>query len=157
MSNNNFSTAIEDEYQIASLLIRWGHARDSDDWAILSGCFHDDATIHISWISGPAGATRTFISAQPWTATSLIYSRGFVFSICWKGGTTSGESSSAPLSMKKTVWSQSIRAAFRKTSSTIWSCPRFQHQPSFFAIASCAVVVRLRPTLSPPTVTRSAH
>jgi|SRR5215813_13727572 len=195
MSNNNFSTAIEDEHQIASLLIRWGHARDSDDWEILSGCFHDDATIHISWITGPAqdfiarsrtmaaarkpgdhtkhlisapgsgsvetahsaGATRTFISAQPWTATSLIYSRGFVFSICGKGGTTSGESSSAPLSMKKTVWSQSIRAAFRKTSSTIWSCPRFQHQPSFCAIASCAVVVRLRPTLSPPTVTRSVH
>jgi len=54
MSNNNFSTAIEDEHQIASLLIRWGHARDSDDWEILSGCFHDDATIHISWITGPA-------------------------------------------------------------------------------------------------------
>src|SRR5262245_47449980 len=54
MSNNNLSTSIEDEYQIASLLIRWGHARDSDDWETLAGCFHDDATIHISWISGPA-------------------------------------------------------------------------------------------------------
>jgi hypothetical protein len=54
MSNNNLSTLIEDEHQIASLLMRWGHARDSDDWETLAGCFHDDATIHISWISGPA-------------------------------------------------------------------------------------------------------
>jgi 3-phenylpropionate/cinnamic acid dioxygenase small subunit len=54
MSNNNFSTTIEDAHQIASLLIRWGHARDSEDWETLAGCFHDDATIHISWISGPA-------------------------------------------------------------------------------------------------------
>ena len=54
MSNNNLPALIEDEHQIASLLIRWGHARDSDDWETLAGCFHDDATIHISWISGPA-------------------------------------------------------------------------------------------------------
>jgi 3-phenylpropionate/cinnamic acid dioxygenase small subunit len=53
MPNNNL-TLIEDEHQIASLLIRWGHARDSDDWETLAGCFHDAATIHISWISGPA-------------------------------------------------------------------------------------------------------
>ncbi len=48
------STLIEDEHQIASLLIRWGHARDSDDWETLAACFHDGATIHISWISGSA-------------------------------------------------------------------------------------------------------
>ena len=59
MSKNNLPTAIEDERQIASLLIRWGHARDSDDWETLAGCFHDDATIHISWISGSA---RDFIA-----------------------------------------------------------------------------------------------
>src|SRR5262245_1050988 len=68
MSNNNFSTAIEDEHQIASLLIRWGQARDSDDWETLSGCFHDDATIHISWISGPAqdfiARSRTMAAAR---------------------------------------------------------------------------------------------
>ena len=68
MSNNSFSTAIEDEHQIASLLIRWGHARDSDDWEILSGCFHDDATIHISWITGPAqdfiARSRTMAAAR---------------------------------------------------------------------------------------------
>jgi hypothetical protein len=54
MAHNDLSTLIEDEHQIASLLIRWGHARDSDDWETLAGCFHDDATIHISWISGSA-------------------------------------------------------------------------------------------------------
>jgi SnoaL-like domain len=46
MVNNNLSTLIEDDHQIASLLIRWGYARDSDDWETLAGCFHDDATIH---------------------------------------------------------------------------------------------------------------
>ncbi len=43
-----------DEHEIASLLMRWGHARDSDDWETLAACFHDDATIHISWMSGSA-------------------------------------------------------------------------------------------------------
>ncbi len=54
MANNNLSALTEDEHQIASLLIRWGHARDSDDWETLAECFHNDATIHISWISGLA-------------------------------------------------------------------------------------------------------
>jgi 3-phenylpropionate/cinnamic acid dioxygenase small subunit len=53
MTNNSIA-ALEAEHQIASLLIRWGHARDSQDWETLAACFHDDATIHISWISGPA-------------------------------------------------------------------------------------------------------
>lgn len=44
----------DDKHEIAGLLIRWGHARDSDDWETLAACFHDDATIHISWISAPA-------------------------------------------------------------------------------------------------------
>src|SRR5262245_28459676 len=57
--SNNLSTLIEDEHQIANLLIRWGHARDSDDWETLAECFHDDATIHISWISGLA---KDFVS-----------------------------------------------------------------------------------------------
>jgi hypothetical protein len=46
MSNNNLSTLIEDEHQIASPRMRWGHARDSDDWETLAACFHDGATIH---------------------------------------------------------------------------------------------------------------
>jgi ketosteroid isomerase-like protein len=67
MSNNNLSNLIEDEHQIASLLIRWGHARDSDDWETLARCFHDDATIHISWISGPA---KDFIARSQVMATA---------------------------------------------------------------------------------------
>lgn len=54
MSNDTPSVLMEDEHQIASLLSRWGHARDSDDWETLAECFHENATIHISWISGPA-------------------------------------------------------------------------------------------------------
>lgn len=54
MSDNSLSTTLEEEHRIANLLVRWGHARDSDDWETLSACFHDEATIHISWISGPA-------------------------------------------------------------------------------------------------------
>ncbi len=46
--------AMLDEYEIANLLMRWGHARDADDWETLAACFHDDARISISWMSGPA-------------------------------------------------------------------------------------------------------
>ena len=53
--------AIQDEHEIASLLMRWGHARDSDDWETLAACFHDDATIGISWISGSA---RDFVEGS---------------------------------------------------------------------------------------------
>ena len=67
MSNNTLSTLIEDEHHIASLLIRWGHARDSDDWDTLAGCFHDDATIHISWISGLA---KDFVAGSRAMATA---------------------------------------------------------------------------------------
>jgi SnoaL-like domain len=94
MADNNLSSLVEDEHQIASLLIRWGHARDSDDWETLAGCFHDDATIHISWISGPAkdfiagsramaaarkpgDHTKHFISG-PW----IRINRGRAFSRC---------------------------------------------------------------------------
>ena len=43
-----------DELEITDLLFRWGQARDSDDWQTLAACFHDDATIQISWMSGSA-------------------------------------------------------------------------------------------------------
>ena len=60
----NTDTAIDqmlNEHQIHNLLIRWGHARDSEDWSTLAECFHDDATIHLSWISGSA---NDFIAAS---------------------------------------------------------------------------------------------
>ena len=46
--------AMRDEHEIANLLVRWGHARDADDWETLAACFHDDARIAISWMSGTA-------------------------------------------------------------------------------------------------------
>jgi hypothetical protein len=54
MSKADLTTLTQDEHEIAGLLIRWGHARDSDDWETLSACFHEDATIYLSWISGTA-------------------------------------------------------------------------------------------------------
>ena len=68
MSGNRLSTTMEDEHKIASLLIRWGHARDSGDWETLTECFHDNATIHISWISASAkefiDRSRTMVEAR---------------------------------------------------------------------------------------------
>jgi hypothetical protein len=54
MGNDPRRQTAQDEHDIFGLLIRWGHARDCDDWDTLAACFHDDATIHISWISAPA-------------------------------------------------------------------------------------------------------
>lgn len=42
------------ERAIQDLIVRWGYARDGDDWATLEDCFHADAHIHISWISDSA-------------------------------------------------------------------------------------------------------
>jgi hypothetical protein len=69
MSNDKQLNQMEDEHQINHLLIRWGHARDCDDWETLAECFHDDATIHISWISGPA---REFIALSRARAESRM-------------------------------------------------------------------------------------
>jgi hypothetical protein len=54
MSSIELTTLVQHEHEITDLLIRWGHGRDSDDWETLADCFHEDATIHISWISGSA-------------------------------------------------------------------------------------------------------
>lgn len=43
-----------DEHEIDQVLTAWGFARDHGEWENLSNCFHDDASIHISWFSGPA-------------------------------------------------------------------------------------------------------
>ena len=141
---------------------------------MLAGCFHDDGTIRISWISGPAkdfiARSRALAAARkpgehskhlisgPWIRVNRdrAFSRCHVnlhirttidghkfdlqswlrFSICWKEGTMSGASSSALPFMKKTAWSQSIRVVFPKTSSTIWICRHFQHQPSLSLLAA---------------------
>ena len=67
MSNTYLTTLAQDEHEIAGVLIRWGHARDSDDWETLSACFHEDATIHISWISGLA---KDFVARSQAMATA---------------------------------------------------------------------------------------
>ena len=54
MSENGRLDRMLDRHEISTLLIRWGHARDGDHWDVLADCFHDDATIHISWISDTA-------------------------------------------------------------------------------------------------------
>ena len=59
MSTTDLVGSTQDEHEISRLLIRWGHARDSGDWQTLSACFHDGATIHLSWISGSA---RDFVA-----------------------------------------------------------------------------------------------
>ena len=43
-----------DEHEIDQLLTAWAFARDHGDWDSLTRCFHDDASIHISWFSGAA-------------------------------------------------------------------------------------------------------
>ena len=74
---------MEDENQIANLLICWGHARDSDDWETLAECFHENATIHISWISGSAkdfeAQSRAMAAARrPFDHTKHMISRPWV-------------------------------------------------------------------------------
>lgn len=54
MSDSTEAGAALDRQLISEVLVRWGHARDADDWEALAACFHDDATIHISWISDRA-------------------------------------------------------------------------------------------------------
>ena len=44
----------EDAYEIERLLVAWSHARDYGDWDALAACFHDDATVRMAWIAGPA-------------------------------------------------------------------------------------------------------
>lgn len=61
MNNDTEIDQMLNEHKIHNLLIRWGHARDTEDWSTLAECFHDDATIHLSWISGSAS---DFIAAS---------------------------------------------------------------------------------------------
>lgn len=72
----------QDWTEITALLYRWGQARDSDDWGALAGCYHDGATMNISWISDQAtqfvarsramaenrapGAHTKHVMASPW-------------------------------------------------------------------------------------------
>jgi hypothetical protein len=54
MSAEERLSRIADEHEIDRVLSAWAFARDCGDWDILSNCFQPDATINISWFSGPA-------------------------------------------------------------------------------------------------------
>ena len=43
-----------DQFEIRKVLSEWAYARDNGDWDLLADCYHSDATMNISWISGPA-------------------------------------------------------------------------------------------------------
>jgi len=43
-----------EERAVCRVLQVWAYSRDQGDWDALRACFHDDATITVSWYSGPA-------------------------------------------------------------------------------------------------------
>ncbi len=43
-----------DRQQIQRVRADWAHSRDHADWALLSACFHPDATACLAWYNGPA-------------------------------------------------------------------------------------------------------
>jgi hypothetical protein len=43
-----------EERAVCRVLQVWAYSRDQGDWDGLRDCFHDDATITVSWYSGPA-------------------------------------------------------------------------------------------------------
>ncbi len=42
------------EHEIRRVRRIWAFSRDQGDWDTLAACFHDDATVNISWYCGPA-------------------------------------------------------------------------------------------------------
>ena len=54
MDLNHRLERVADEFEIRKVLSNWAYARDNGDWDLLSRCYHGDATMNISWISGPA-------------------------------------------------------------------------------------------------------
>ena len=45
-----------DEYEVARVRRTWAFARDHGEWETMRACFHADATVCVSWYSGPASA-----------------------------------------------------------------------------------------------------
>ena len=43
-----------DEEMVRRVRQRWAFARDYGDWEGMRACFHPDATVCVSWFSGPA-------------------------------------------------------------------------------------------------------
>src|SRR6202041_4125478 len=45
-----------DEYEVRRVRRNWAFARDHGEWETMRACFHPDATVNVSWHSGPAAA-----------------------------------------------------------------------------------------------------
>ncbi len=43
-----------DEYAVARVRRTWAFARDHGEWETMRACFHPEATVSVSWFSGPA-------------------------------------------------------------------------------------------------------
>ncbi len=54
MSEATRFQAMLDEYEIQRVRRIWAYGRDHCEWEVLTGCFHADATVIISWYSGSA-------------------------------------------------------------------------------------------------------
>jgi hypothetical protein len=44
----------DDEAKVRGVRQRWAFARDHGEWDAMRACFHPDATVCVSWFSGPA-------------------------------------------------------------------------------------------------------
>ena len=42
-----------DQMQICDVRRRWAFALDLGEWETLQSCFHHDASVNVSWYSGP--------------------------------------------------------------------------------------------------------
>ncbi|MAF50436.1 MAG: nuclear transport factor 2 family protein [Rhodospirillales bacterium] len=54
MDFNERLQKVADEHEISKLLSSWAYGRDNGEWDLLADCYHGDATMNISWISGSA-------------------------------------------------------------------------------------------------------
>lgn len=56
MDDASILKRITDEHDIKQVRRKWAYGRDLGEWDALRSCFHPDATVHVSWYSGPASS-----------------------------------------------------------------------------------------------------
>lgn len=54
MTESALTHRMAEERAVCRVLQVWAYSRDLGEWDRLRACFHDDATITVSWYSGPA-------------------------------------------------------------------------------------------------------
>ncbi|HXQ52076.1 MAG TPA: nuclear transport factor 2 family protein [Stellaceae bacterium] len=75
------------EYEVRRVRQTWAFARDHGEWETMRACFHPDATVCVSWFSGPASTfmERTIAmakerkpeeSSQHWFGNSRVSVKG---------------------------------------------------------------------------------